>query len=273
MSYSKYMLKILFYFLLVSSADILPMQPISYYENRHPKAKKLYGLEAALIENAKENNCDLMLKILNLGININVCNEHGRTPLIIGAINNNLELVRMLIYRGANTSITDVYGKSAYNYAIDNENYEIFEVLRLKSFEIYNSNCLKSLVSNLNNPSTDELLDQNLYRSFDYYQNEPKGDQLSLEIINQNHVAYVKSNCNAKNYKWHCYTGLNRNKIRNHKCDFKGCTKSYVHIKSLKAHQKLHTGIGLHICNYSGCGRAFISLLNLKNHQLSHDKK
>lgn len=51
-----------------------------------------------------KGNKEELLKLLNTGVDVNVQEKHGRTPLMDAVINKNTEIVRIIIQKGANVT-------------------------------------------------------------------------------------------------------------------------------------------------------------------------
>ncbi len=76
-----------------------------------------------------KGNKEELLKLLNTGVDVNVQEKHGRTPLMDAVINKNTEIVRMIIQRGANVNLQDSRGLSALHFAAQNYLLDIAQIL------------------------------------------------------------------------------------------------------------------------------------------------
>lgn len=72
---------------------------------------------------------DIMLKLTDLGVNIDYANRGGQTPLMIAVIQSNLKKVKNLVKLGANVNLLDNDNHSALWYAINVGNREIINLL------------------------------------------------------------------------------------------------------------------------------------------------
>jgi hypothetical protein len=55
-------------------------------------------------------------RLLDEGVNINIQDDDGFTPLIIAIVNKDIDLVELLIEKGADVSIKDNDGKDVFDY-------------------------------------------------------------------------------------------------------------------------------------------------------------
>nr|XP_042907959.1 uncharacterized protein LOC107440000 [Parasteatoda tepidariorum] len=67
--------------------------------------------------------------LVNLGINIEMKNIYGHTPLHIACMFNNLPIVQYLTDNSANLNIPDKIGFSPLHYAVDSNNLELVKIL------------------------------------------------------------------------------------------------------------------------------------------------
>lgn len=78
------------------------------------------------------NNCTEVAKFLiEMGCDINCCNNLNRTPLMYACKNNNIQLVKLLIKYKADINFLDKDGKKAIDYINDanNDEIKVFSIL------------------------------------------------------------------------------------------------------------------------------------------------
>jgi uncharacterized protein len=75
------------------------------------------------------NNLVQIESEINGGIDINIKDRDGRTPLINSVIDNNLVITRYLLSNGANVNIQDRNGYASLHFSCQNQNYEITKLL------------------------------------------------------------------------------------------------------------------------------------------------
>ena len=80
--------------------------------------------------------------LIDHGVDVNITDTRGRTPLIHAVMQNNIEIVEKLLHRDANIHQRDIRGKTAMFYAIICKNTQIFEALIKKgaNTDIYGLN-------------------------------------------------------------------------------------------------------------------------------------
>jgi uncharacterized protein len=83
-----------------------------------------------------KGDIELVSRLLDSGIDVNIQEKHGRTPLMDAVINKNEELVKILVQRGANVNLQDARGLSALHFASQNYQLEIIRVLIINNVEI-----------------------------------------------------------------------------------------------------------------------------------------
>lgn len=106
-------------FRLVATTGIIPM-------------KKIRGMSILtwVVKHYPENT-DLIISILNTGINVNIRDNVKKTPLIhyVYHCNPQPSTIKMLLVRGADINAQDVYGKTCLMYACINRNAKIVKLL------------------------------------------------------------------------------------------------------------------------------------------------
>mgnify|MGYP000241026532 CR=1 FL=1 len=83
-----------------------------------------------------------LINLLDSGIDINIEDKDGRTPLIYGTIENNDELVRILIEKGSNVNKQDSNGLAPLHFAVQKYNIAIANILieNVAQIDIQDSN-------------------------------------------------------------------------------------------------------------------------------------
>lgn len=74
-------------------------------------ARNYYG-NTLLHEAAKHGRKEIVLHLINSGLDLNAKNDYGQSPLILAAIEKNKEMVNFLITLGADTKIKDHWEKN-----------------------------------------------------------------------------------------------------------------------------------------------------------------
>ncbi len=74
-------------------------------------------------------NNDVILPLINKGIDINIGNKNNLTPLHIAVINRDIDLIKLLLSKGAKTDIKDSKGKTAIDYALEKKDEELASLL------------------------------------------------------------------------------------------------------------------------------------------------
>jgi ankyrin repeat protein len=87
--------------------------------------------------NWKDESGQIVKRLIETGIDVNIKNNKGKTALMYAAENDENEgkiiIVTMLLEAGADVNTVDDEGMSALDYAIENNNLELIKVLRSKS--------------------------------------------------------------------------------------------------------------------------------------------
>ena len=71
----------------------------------------------------------LLTSLLKSGINVNIRNSDGMTPLMAAASTGNLEIIRLLLSKGADTSITNSLGETAAAIAVRSNHPQAVDLL------------------------------------------------------------------------------------------------------------------------------------------------
>lgn len=85
-----------------------------------------------LILAAKYDHIDIVDKLIESGLNLNIVNEKKQSALMVAAMNNNHEIARKIIDAGANSFIIDNLGKDVIDYAIYSDSGTTIEILLKK---------------------------------------------------------------------------------------------------------------------------------------------
>lgn len=78
---------------------------------------------------SKKKTLDIAIKLINLGVNVNLADKDGETPLHLAVKNGSLELVKMLIAAGADVNFCNNAKHSPLYIASGYEHFEIVKVL------------------------------------------------------------------------------------------------------------------------------------------------
>jgi|SRR3990167_410956 len=81
----------------------------------------------SLIEASRTGNIFRVRRLLRAGIDPNIVNNDGETPLYWSSRNGHLEVVRELLIAGADPDIANVYGGTPLRWAINNRHFEIID--------------------------------------------------------------------------------------------------------------------------------------------------
>lgn len=76
-----------------------------------------------------EESIDHVREYLRYGVDLNVLDEYGFTPLIEAAIANNYDIAKLLIQHGADVKLQDSTGGTALHWAAENNNIKLAELL------------------------------------------------------------------------------------------------------------------------------------------------
>jgi len=89
----------------------------------------LWNLEKGLLHAAQVGGALEIQLLLNTGVNINIININGWSPLLIACKNNTSDTVKLLIESGADLNFADPSGTTALMIATRDQNFEIVDVL------------------------------------------------------------------------------------------------------------------------------------------------
>jgi ankyrin repeat protein len=85
--------------------------------------------DVALVTAAFEGEYNLLISLINKGVNVDQQDEYGSTALQWAANHGNPKMVELLLSHGADVSIKDVEGKTALYLAIDNGHMDVINLL------------------------------------------------------------------------------------------------------------------------------------------------
>lgn len=78
--------------------------------------RKIQTEVLSLIDAAKDDDIDKLQDLIELGVDVNAVDEHGKTALIEAAYNGHIDAVKLLINNGANVN-ADKEGQTALVFA------------------------------------------------------------------------------------------------------------------------------------------------------------
>ena len=95
-------------------------------ETANELSKKLYKICAS---EAKDINIAEIKELIDMGADVNECNEYGSTALMMASMSNHKEIVEILIQNGADVNECNEYGTTAFMMASMNNHKKIVEIL------------------------------------------------------------------------------------------------------------------------------------------------
>jgi ankyrin repeat protein len=99
-------------------ADIFPIEP----QNGHYSTENIWRL-------AEKNNCEFVNQILEDGIDVDIQDSDGFTPLIWASTSGAVDMVCMLLEWGANINFKDKFGWTSLIWAAHNGHFDVVENL------------------------------------------------------------------------------------------------------------------------------------------------
>ncbi len=84
----------------------------------------------ALFNSIVKGRTRMVSALLRTGIDVNIRNIAGETPLMAAAEVGSAEIAALLLERGADVSVTDIDGDTAYDIAVNKGNEAVAELLK-----------------------------------------------------------------------------------------------------------------------------------------------
>ncbi len=81
----------------------------------------------------EKNQTKKIMELLNSGIDANIQDKYGNTPLMRAVRKNNIEIVKLLLDNGANIDLTDYNNSKAYDFALRRGLFEIAKLIKTNS--------------------------------------------------------------------------------------------------------------------------------------------
>lgn len=95
---------------------------------------------SSLLNAAAKGDTATVLQLIADGVNINITNEKGWTPLVMAAFNQHMETVKVLVAAGADLNHQSVNGTTVFMYAktkvMETGEYALLDYLLQKGAEI-----------------------------------------------------------------------------------------------------------------------------------------
>jgi ankyrin repeat protein len=89
-------------------------------KDKMPK-KDIEKFRRYFMDTVKEGNVEDVKHFIEMGMDVNLKDKYGRTPLMHAILNNDIELVKLLLENGADVTISDPYGRSMLELAQEND--------------------------------------------------------------------------------------------------------------------------------------------------------
>lgn len=80
-------------------------------------ATDMASMELCMMQAVTNNDVDMVQKMVEAGVNINCCDENGKTPLMCAVDMGHLEMYQYLMQKGADAHMRDQAGNSVLFYA------------------------------------------------------------------------------------------------------------------------------------------------------------
>lgn len=113
--------------------------------------------DTPLIRACKIKNIKLVNYILEKGVNLNIQNNEGYTALLIACKKGYVETIKLLLEKGANVNLRNLENKNAYYYAYVNREYDICKLLIEYGSDIYNIHSEKNNMIYYTQDKTQEI--------------------------------------------------------------------------------------------------------------------
>jgi hypothetical protein len=75
------------------------------------------SMQLCMMQAVTNNDVDMVQKMVEAGVNINCCDENGKTPLMCAVDMGHLEMYQYLMQKGADAHMRDHSGNSVLSYA------------------------------------------------------------------------------------------------------------------------------------------------------------
>lgn len=120
-------------------------------------------------------------QFLEKGMDVNICDEKGRTPIFFASSNGHQDLCFYLLKKGADPNKTDINGKSAISIAIQKEFQEIVSLLQLYSSNQHFANSEK--LSNVNSNEEKSSVQDSSFWEEEEVTVTPENDQHCFAVV------------------------------------------------------------------------------------------
>jgi ankyrin repeat protein len=112
---------------LVPAPEGTPVEPVVEAAQPEPTTAKAPGISIHFA--AAEGNIEAVIQHLANGVDANVKNDFGFTPLLKAAQFGRREVAELLIAKGADVSVKDKFGRTPLHCAVDEDQTEVAELL------------------------------------------------------------------------------------------------------------------------------------------------
>ena len=113
--------------------SVVSMSKVFMLDKYFSELQKLWDNEerhTLLVQAIEDENLELVKHVIDLGVDVNLEDGNGRTPLRIAIYKNNLEIITLLSKNGANLNSIDSLRWTPLTYAIEKKkNLEIVKLL------------------------------------------------------------------------------------------------------------------------------------------------
>ncbi|MDP6893380.1 MAG: ankyrin repeat domain-containing protein, partial [Verrucomicrobiota bacterium] len=120
----------------INAKDDIEQTPVD--RARFWKQEKIIALleSSSIHEAAREGNLNIVIQQLNTGVDVNLANESGDTPITYAAFMGHLEIVDLLIEKGAKVNAKGLAGWTPLHLAAQRGHKKITELLIEKGADI-----------------------------------------------------------------------------------------------------------------------------------------
>ena len=91
-------------------------------------------------QSIKEGNLDVVKLIIENGININIQNDLGESPLHLASANGKRDIVKYLVEKGANIDLQDKQGQTPVFFVVDNNEIGLLDLFLKKGADVTKKN-------------------------------------------------------------------------------------------------------------------------------------